>query len=172
MEPNSWSVLQIFNETKKADLSKHCKKITISGTDLANVILAARSGIIPIAHCAIHREIIPAELSFKDDEFFEYIKSLPGPLRGKAKTFASKTDQVFKKRRLLNAHLFTSPKRWHLFHFDQRDLSGCHWKLGSHIHLMNWLTHPNVKPQDVLANLDSVRPSPSHALHIKFDRSS
>ena len=85
-----------------------------------------------------------------------------------------------KERRLFCGHLFffindpnQRPAAWHFFYFDDKDTRkhGGHWKHGSHVHLINYLTHPNLPLNELLDQLDrEERPWLRGGLHIRFDR--
>ena len=175
--PNSVALIDIFNSRKKSDLIALCRDMKIDAADLANVVIAAKVGVLPLMHISVHREIVRGDLSPTDKDFSAYAEAIknvkPGePIGGAAKRFINKIDQTFKQRRLLNGHLFVAPGMWHLFYFDQRDTSqlDSHWEGGSHIHLMNWLTHPQMAPETVLSQLDCEKPKLAGRIHIRYSK--
>ncbi len=166
-------LLTIFNIHKKSELRAHCKTAVITGTDLANLILAAATHAIPIIHVPTHRHYHPKHLNPTEDEMAALGSVNAGPVAGDAAKFFRKIDQTVRERRLFNAHYFAPvyhPSDWHLFYWDQRDTSGEHWQGISHIHLINMLTHPRLTLQRLSDELLRIRPHFAGGLHIRFRR--
>jgi hypothetical protein len=173
-EDRSDGLLAIFDITAKAALTDHCRDLLISKAALANVILACQGGVLPIHHIPVFKHHHPTHLTPTDDELQALARSEVGSLTGKALKFVRKMDETVQQRRLFNGHLFLpafNPGEWHFFYFDQRDASeaNSHWKHGSHIHLMNMVTHPQLRVEELAAKLDQEeRPKLGGGLHIRF----
>jgi hypothetical protein len=165
-------LLTIFNISTKADLRAHCRTAVIQTRDLANLILACQVQAIPIVHVPRFRHHHPVHLHPTDTELASLANGSEGKLVGDAAKFARKIDQSMRERRLFNAHLFVPvfhPSHWHLFYFDQRDKAGDHWKEGgSHLHLINMLTHPKLTIETLGRELDKERPHLTGGFHIRF----
>lgn len=171
-EPKLNDLLAIFNIRRKADLKAHCQKALITGTDLANLIFACMTYSIPIFHVRTHRHVHPEHLWPTKEEQASLGQAKPGLATGGAAKFIRKIGQLTEERRLFNAHYFQPvhhPQDWHLFYWDQRDTHGHHWQHGSHIHLINMITHPKVTAEALSEELAKPRPRFSGGLHIRFD---
>lgn len=168
--------LLIFDITHKSRLVEHCKTLTIFGRDLANLILACQFGRIPIEHFPVFHEHTPEHLEVNDQDRESLVRNGVGPLSFRGQKAVRKVTTIFKERRLFAGHMFWVPSHtgeWHFLYFDQRDRAQVdnHWKHGSHIHLINWLTHPRLDPNDLLNKLlQSERPKLSGSLHVRFVR--
>lgn len=170
----------IFRFTKLSDLRKHCRKVTLHGSDLAKLIITAKYPI-PFCHLPVFKHHHPEHLALTNADLatFGTLQVGSKPSEAARKTFR-KLDQTMKERRLFCGHLFWTiedpnrlPDAWHFFHFDDKSTSEhySHWKHGSHIHLMNHLTHPNLPLKGLLEQLDlEERPWLSGGLHIRFNR--
>jgi hypothetical protein len=170
----------IFCSTRLADLKKHCRKVTLYGGDLADLIIVANYPI-PFCHLPVFKHHHPKHLNLTDADLavFGTLKVGETPSPAAQKTFR-KIDQMMEERRLFCGHLFwfiedpeQFPTAWHFFHFDDKSTSkhSNHWKHGSHIHLVNYLTHPKLPLKDLLDMLDNEdRPWLSGGLHIRFKR--
>jgi hypothetical protein len=166
-------LLAIFNMRRKADLKAHCRNAVITRGDLANHIFACMTYSVPIIHARTHRHHHPAHLWPSDDEHAALGQAEPGPVTGEAAKFLRKIGQLTEERRLFNAHYFQPvhhPGDWHLFYWDQRDTHGDHWQHGSHIHLVNMVTHPKLTLEALSDELAKPRPRFSGGLHIRFER--
>jgi hypothetical protein len=170
----------IFRATRLSELKKHCRKITLHGSDLANLIGASWEAA-NFCHLPVFKDHHPEHLALSDEDLKALGTSRAGQKLGEgARKTLRKIDQTFKERRLFCGHLFwwiedpdQLPKSWHFFHFDDKSISehNSHWQHGSHVHLMNHLTHPNLPLQELLDNLDSnARPWLGGGLHIRFKR--
>ena len=170
------SLLAIFDIVKKAELEEHCRTALVTRTDLANLIMACQLGAIPIRHVPIFKHHHPSHLQPTDEDFEAFAKNGVGPLSREAQKFTNKIGQMFEQRRLFCGHLFLpvlNESEWHLFYFDQRDTDRRrnHWEHGSHLHLMNKVTHPRVSVLDLVSKIDNEeRPKLGGGLHIRFAR--
>ena len=168
------SLLTIFNIAKKSDLVVHCRTAVITKTDLANLIIACQAKAIPIGHIPFFKHHHPEHLNPTDKDFAAITANPPGKLTKDAKKFTNKIGQMFGERRLFNGHLFMPlewPGHWHFFYFDQRDTDeyNNHWEHGSHLHLINMITHPKLSVEELAKKLDAeTRPDIKGSLHIRF----
>lgn len=167
-------LLAIFEIADKGALQAHVAKMVLDGGDLASLILACDAESIPIGHVRVHRHFHPPHLDLTDENLQALASNGVGPLSKAAKKTVNKVSATFRERRLFNAHFFwlaEYPREWHLFYFDQRDVAGDHWREGSHIHLMNYCTHPQVDPRPLIMSLldDMTLPKLS-GLHIRYRR--
>lgn len=170
----------IFQCKKLSDLKKLCRKTTLHGSDLANLIMAAKCAG-PFCHLPVFKHHHPGHLALTDENLraFGTLQVGEKPNEAAQKTFR-KIDQMMRERRLFCGHLFWCiedpdqlPTAWHFFHFDDKSTSEhySHWKHGSHIHLMNHLTHANLPLRGLLDQLDKEeRPWLSGGLHVRFNR--
>lgn len=176
-EPDSLNaLLTIFNIEKKAELSEHCRTAVVTGTDLANLILACQMEAIPIGHLPVFKHHHPEHLNPTDEDRAALVANGVGKLSKEARKFTSKIGSMFEQRRLFCGHFFLPfgwPNDWHFFYFDQRDTDHHHnhWEHGSHLHLMNMVTHPRLSPIELAQKLDSEdRPKLGGTIHIRFHR--
>jgi hypothetical protein len=171
----------IFQCAKLSDLKKHCHKVTLHGVDLAHLILAAKYPI-PLCHLPVFKHHHPKHLELTDENLAALNTLKVGHKANEAAQKAfRKIGQMFEERRLFCGHLFwwaeespdDLPSHWHFFHFDDKSTSKhkSHWKHGSHIHLINHLTHPKLPLEKLLEKLDREdRPWLGGGLHIRFNR--
>ena len=168
------ALLAIFGITEKAKLVEHCRTAVVHSQDFANLILACEARAIPIRHIPIFRHHHPEHLQLTDADLKAMASAKVGPLEGRARKAFGKIGQMFDERRLFCCHMFwppTRPGEWHLIYFDQRDIGAAqnHWQHGTHIHLMNMVTHPQLDPNDLLSSLFSEqRPKLGDSLHIRY----
>ena len=138
--------------------------------------MACQVQAIPISHLPIFKHHHPEHLAPSDADLAAFAKNGVGPLSKEARKFTNKIGQVFEQRRLFCGHLFLPilhSSEWHLFYFDQRDTDThrSHWEHGSHLHLMNMVTHPQLSVLDVATKIDGEkRPKLGGGLHIRFAR--
>lgn len=170
-------LLAIFDIVKLSELKAHCRSVTVHGDDMFKLILAAKTGAIPIRHHAIFRHHQPKHLALTQDDLRGLMTSPKGRITNRDGLKAvRKIDEMFRQRRLLNIHLFWPPQNpgeWHLFYWDQHDtdVEGTHWSGGRHIHLMNMLTHPRIDPDDLIRKLyEEDRPKLGRHLHLRWVR--
>jgi len=170
------ALLAIFDIVEKADLDQHCKTAVIYRGDLANLILACQTEAVPIGHIPIFKHHHPEHLSPTDTDLRAFGANGVGPFSKDARKFVNKIGQIFEQRRLFCGHLFlplAHPSEWHLLYFDQRDTDSDrnHWEHGSHLHLMNMVTHPQLPVLDLMEKIDGeVRPKLGGGFHIRFER--
>jgi hypothetical protein len=170
-------LLDIFDITEKTKLVAHAKSAVVQSDDLANLILACSVGAIPFGHIPIFQHHHPEHLVLKDADTKALSENGVGPLGPAAQKTVNKVMAMFNERRLFCGHMIwpmTHPGEWHLFYFDQRDVAerGNHWDQGSHIHLINWVTHPRTDPNQLVRELfETVRPNLRGSLHIRYNRS-
>jgi hypothetical protein len=160
-------------EEKRA-LKQHCRRVIVLQSDLASLILTAKSGQLPWQHLSHHRNFIPEHLSLTQKDLAALASNEVGRFKPAAQKAANKINAMFDDRRLLSGHMFfkLDLSNWHFFYFDQRDFAPRknHWKEGPHIHFINRLW-PIRTAQSVWEEFCS-SPSPliRGALHIRFKR--
>ena len=161
---------------KKQALKQHCRKITILRTDLASLILTAKTGQLPWRHLAHHRNFVPEHLSLAEKDLAALASNGIGLMKPDARKTANKIYAMFEDRRMLSGHMFFNEdlSDWHFFYFDQRDYATRHnhWKEGPHIHFINRLW-PRQTAQSVWKEFcSSPFPLIHGASHIRFKRDS
>jgi hypothetical protein len=167
-------LLELFNQSKKAEVHRHCRGLKIYGSDLAGLIMAGRiGGIGPFKYACHFDDRIPEHLRPKPSEYAALGRAKVGPLEGEARKFFRKIAQTSEERRLFAAHLFYTPNQryWHLFYFDQRDTaeSRNHWRNGSHIHYANDMFHHKPLPE-VWNRVQAGEIAFLKGLHIRYER--
>lgn len=176
MERDQSDLLDIFDITSKSKLVEHARTAVIQSDHFANLIMACKVELIPFGHIAIFQHHHPEHLALSDKDLKALSANGVGNFNAPAQKAANKVFAMFSERRLFNGHMFwpkTHPGEWHLFYFDQRDVDDHrnHWKGGSHIHLLNWVTHPRTNPNALLNELHcSNRPRLTGSLHVSYDR--
>ncbi|MBX3513670.1 MAG: hypothetical protein KF748_01265 [Xanthobacteraceae bacterium] len=159
---------KIFLFDRLADLRKYIDTITISKSEFSDSIIACEARLIPWLHEISHRQFIPDHLHISEKDRDEMSKARVGQPLPKA---FRKIMATFEERRLLVGHLFyhEDPELWHLFYFDQRDTEADrnHWKEGSHLHLINCLTHPRSSAEEVWQDFHDGNPKMKGALHVR-----
>ena len=110
-------LLKIFTIKKKGELKKHCRSITISKTDFANLIWASELGELPWLHRAHHRDFQPDHLQLTGKDRAAIASNALGPAKPAARKALNKISTMFDERRLLSGHIFFTPahEEWHLF---------------------------------------------------------
>lgn len=167
-------LLQLFNIEGKRDVKKYCRDLVVRSEDLFHVILAGHvSGLKPYKYACHFAHISPEHLRPTDRDLAALAENGIGPLSREARKTVTKISQIFQDRRLFAAHLFYTPstKYWHMFYFDQRDVSDVanHWKVGGpHIHYSreSFCREP-LAP--VWRAVCSSPPRPPSSLHIRYD---
>ena len=157
----------LLEYTKKADLERYCKNLTIKADEFA--ALAHSSYKIGYLHDIKTFEYVPEHLKIQPGETFSPNLKPGQKLTGTDLKFLNKIKGIFDQRRHSIAHIFIRPERWHIFYFDFRDIEDQtenHWKGGSHIHFVNYLW-ANLKLGDVWDSLAG-RSNKSYGLHIKW----
>jgi hypothetical protein len=157
--------------TKKSELQKFCRQLTISQHDFA--ILVWNSATIGYQHQLQNHEFQPDHLQPTQEEIAGLgRRSADGKISDEGQRFFRKIRQLFKDRRILVSHIFFNSARWHVFYFDQRDLAegnSQHWKEGTHVHFVNDLW-PGYDPKDLWSLLKQADASIGGKLHIRFER--
>lgn len=170
------SLLAIFDILEKAKLVEHCRSAVITGTDLANLILACETYKISIRHLPVFQHHHPAHLNLQEHDRRALVENGVGLFKPAARKAANKVTAMFDQRRLFCGHMFWPPEfggEWHLLYFDQRDTAehDNHWEHGSHIHLMNMVTHPRLDPNKLVESLFATeRPKLGGSLHVRYKR--
>ena len=169
------ALLHVFTrEWTKSQLEKYCDTAIATSDDLAELILAARAGLLePFLHVDHHIETVPGHLFTTEEEAKSVVQNGVGPVHGKAKRFFAKVFQAFEERRLFSAHLFYTRchSAWYLLYFDQRDISReqQHWKHGPHMHL---LSHHfgRLNLEIVWRQVGEGRVRAGRALHVRYKK--
>jgi hypothetical protein len=119
--------------TKKAELEKYCRDLTVSEYDL--FLLIHNCNQIQYNHRSKFKEFMPDHLKFSDTDRYE-MKT------GNLRKAIRKVSPSIQERRCLHIHLFEYSTVWHYFYFSHQDVnieSTNHWKYGCHIHFVNYL---------------------------------
>src|SRR5205814_5204539 len=112
-------MVQLLSIDKKAELKRFTNSLTILKSEFAALILnCAQFGYL---HQMTYHIREPEHLQLKVEDFWAMGKYKPGDmLDEKDQKSMRKTTQLGRDRRLMTAHLFVAPARWHIFYFDQR----------------------------------------------------
>jgi hypothetical protein len=166
-------LIALFTIKKKQKLRQHCRTITITKSDFADLIWRAKLGNLPWSHCAYCRQFVPEHLRLSEKDLAALGSTGVGPLQPEAETAFNKIREMFDDRRLLSGHMFFNANLsdWHFFYFDQRDFAekGNRWVGGSHIQFINRLW-PKRTAQSVWKEFCSGNPQMRDGLHIRFKR--
>jgi hypothetical protein len=167
-------ILQLFNIESKKEIKKYCRDLAIRSEDLFHIILVGRvSGLETYKYACHFSEYSPKHLNPTERDLAALSANGVGPLSRDARKTVTKISQIFQDRRMFSAHLFYTPskKYWHLFYFDQRDVSeiGNHWKLGGpHIHYSR--ESFSKEPLDqVWRRVCATPPEPPSSVHVRYD---
>jgi len=165
-------LVKLFEIDTKNELKNYCKRFVLYGRDLSNLIGHADAGLIDYAHKIHYRDIQDPQLQLDRDDFKALGANGPGPVKGETQKVLKKITQLFVTRRNLVGHLFYTRdfKVWHFFYWDQRDTDrhSSNWKLGPHIHLINYLW-PGHSAMSIRADFVSARkPKMTGSLHVHF----
>jgi len=167
-------VLQLFNVAAKNDVKKYCRDLVIHSDDLTNMILAGRvSALRPYEYACHFSQIEPEHLNPTERNFAALAVNGVGPLSREARKTVTKVFQIFQDRRIFSAHLFYTPsnKFWHLFYFDQRDVTDInnHWKAGGpHIHYSRE-SFTSAPLAEVWRRICARPPNPPPSVHVRYD---
>lgn len=131
------NLIKIFNITKKKELDKHCKKITIVAEDFSDLVFACQGvGCTGYLHIPYFDEVI-------DECHKPTKKDLKLLSEGKPSIFIDKIGKLFKTRKYRIGHMFYRPtdNKWHFFRFSLKEIDEKNpgWCGGPHIHLINYL---------------------------------
>ena len=167
-------LVRLFNLEDKKSVEKYCRDLSISSDDLFHIILAGRTaGIRPYLYACHFDHRTPEHLHPAEHDLAALASNGVGALSRSARKTVTKVSQIFLDRRLFSAHLFytASQRYWHLFYFDQRDVSGQrnHWKIGGpHIHYSreSFCRDPL---HVVWQAIRSSPPRPPRSLHVRYD---
>ena len=121
---------------KKA-VEKFCRDLTVTHQDMADFLLGARTGVFsPYLYAYHFDQLVPDHLLPTDEDNGALAGATVSGTSPQAQKFMRKVSQLFQDRRVFCAHLIYDPSKtyWHLFYFDQRDMShhGNHWRNGAH----------------------------------------
>jgi hypothetical protein len=166
------ALLKLFTFTKKRDLERYCRALTVESRDFVSLILSCEQNAKPFLHQITFKDIVPEHLIPSDDEWAALAKNPAGELSAEAAKTVSKMAQLFDDRRYLVGHIFFMPdqSRWHFFCFDQRDLEDQrpnHWKEGPHVHFINWLW-PRQNAEELWSHFIRESERPGGDFHLRF----
>lgn len=158
----------IFRSSDYAALEKHCQAATVSLTDIVGLGIASQSEEVPMKYGRYFRHDYPDHLIPADHEVAE-MAALPIWPSGKAPKMVRKMMQGRVEHRHSAAHTFQhlDGPGWHFFHFNQADIEGGHWTGGSHLHLINWLTHPACELSQLVEAFRGAERPPHKGLHVR-----
>lgn len=160
----------LFLLERKAELKTFCKKVEITKKEFSQTVLACEMGLLPWRHHISHRNFVPQHLEPTEEEWESVGPALASGDRAVPKALRKIMNQ-FDERRLLVGHIFYNHdlSRWHLLYFDQRDTSahGNHWKVGAHVHLINWVLRTGQNANEAWQEFHDGNPKLRGALHIK-----
>jgi hypothetical protein len=133
------SLMDLFNLPDKASVDKFARTAVIDQRGFFQwITLARRGGLEGYKYANHFRELVHPDKHPTEKDHAALTANGVGPLSREASTAVRKLFQVIKDRRQFAAHLFYTPHGdyWHLFYFDQRDLSKDtnHWLKGPHVH--------------------------------------
>ena len=162
-------LLELFSLKKKKDVEKCAKNFLLLKKDFVRAIFNAK--ICGFTHHKIFRYFLPDDIRTTQEEREALAKNGIGQIKDKkAKKFAKKIQEHFKKRRVVTAHIFVKGKEWHLLYFDFNDAyvekGKNHFKDGPHLH---YSSHLIVQEgvDDIIAMFQK-RHTKSKTLHIKY----
>jgi hypothetical protein len=169
---NVEALVEILTCAEKTALAKLCASSTIYLNDLVDLGRACSADVVPLRYGRFFRRDHPEHLVPKDEELSDLVSRPVGPWAGgDAPKAMRKLMQSFVEQRRSAAHVFVGPgeKRWHFFHFNQRDVDAGenHWRGGQHVHLISWLTHPNDDWKVLVAEFKGGERPPHGGLHLK-----
>ncbi len=123
----------------KKSVEKYCRELIVAHQDLGQFLLGARMGAVSPYHYACHfDDRVPEHLVPNEADSGGLARAFLDRQARRAQKVARKFSQIFQDRRMFCAHLLYTPSKahWHLFYFDQRDMTpyGNHWRNGAHIH--------------------------------------
>ncbi|MBB1601060.1 hypothetical protein [Variovorax sp. UMC13] len=173
MGPGFDQLLELFNLSKKNEVSKFCRQLTITRDDLYSLILGGRAGVLEPYRYACHfDQLVPATRHLTDADLQNLSDAKVGVASPALRKVIRKVDQAMIERRLFAAHLFYVPggEHWHLLYFDQRDRSryGNHWKQGGpHIHYVRD-GYVNEDLRQMWAQVCARPPRPPSGEHIRL----
>ena len=159
----------------KSALENECKTRRLNREDLINAINVCSRSSSPLRHRSFFRDILSEKAELKDEDFEAFKGSQRRKFNRRGQKVANKISTILDQSRHLCGHLFWIPesRMWWFLHFSNEDVrkDNNHWVTGgSHIHLVCWLTHPKLNPNDLLnsfANDD--KPKIGGHLHIRYD---
>jgi hypothetical protein len=154
-------MLKLFSIERKSDLEKYLNNLVITKECLVRTILSCP--IIGYHHERRHYQYVPLQLKEKTPLIPNLLKD------GDTKKVVGILNSIFEERKLGTAHLFEKAEKWHVFYFDQRDVSDKtenHWECGAHVHFVNYLW-ANLTKDDVW-NVLAQKGSRPGGIHIRF----
>jgi len=145
-------MLELFSATKKKEVVKLCKKMTLADSDLVSMI----NGCGAAGYCHI-----PRFFDTDSNHLWEKAKRERTPDNMRAMF-----NQLEKESKRIAFHFFArndNLKVWHLFFYDTTEFSGrSRFSEGSHLHFVNHLWG-----LDVNQVFDNLPERPTSSVHIK-----
>jgi len=126
-------LVALLGITKKREVVKFCKGVTISEDDL--YLLIRNCAQIGYNCRSKYPEYLPDDRRITD-------RDVADMKAGKIKQFSAKLHQIFEERKHYMVHLLEKGKEWHCFHYTYKDMEADekgHWKHGSHLHYVSYL---------------------------------
>jgi hypothetical protein len=147
--------------SRKADIEKLCKRLTISQWDL--FLLIHNCSQLKIRHRSKFPEFVPPHLEITDNDRSRLKE-------GVGAAFAKKLTSLMRERRNICVHLFERGLEWHCFYFSYRDIEtdGNHWSQGAHLHYLSYLW-PNITKDKIWKAFDTRVTKLPGDLHIRFE---
>jgi hypothetical protein len=155
------NLIKLVKISKKSEILKYCRTLTISEHDL--FLFIHNCSLINFIHRSRFPQFVPSHLDINPDDK-EKLK------KGDFKPFSKKMNSIFLERRNIHVHFFEQGLEWHCFYFSYEDIElgkSNHWKQGCHIHYINHLW-PNINKKQVW-DLFEVRTTEIRGnVHIRF----
>jgi len=148
----------LLSLTPKSKLKAYCRRIKISEQEL--VLLIHNCGQIGYKHRSKFLEYVPKNrILTKSDRTYMRDKE--------PKKFISKIRAIFEERKNYMIHLFESAEKWHCFYYTYKDMEPVSWKLGPHLHFVNYLW-PEYGKRQVWESFDK-RQHKIEGIHIRLE---
>ena len=147
--------------TKKSELLKYCRRITISEDELVSLTLTCHQfGYI---YSPKFKDYIPDGRRLTDID----IANLKA---GKTRKFGNKVHSIFEERKHYMVHLFEKGEEWHCFFSTYQDMKPDQSHFGGrpHLHFVNYLWSSHAKLQ-VWEAFDQRTHDVQKSVHIKMD---
>ncbi|MCC0035506.1 MAG: hypothetical protein H6887_09620 [Hoeflea sp.] len=168
------ALLQLLSAETKADLMAAARSVTLTQSELVEVIMGVQMGLIPCQYARIIRDHLPQDITPTEKDFSALRAAKAGDSMGK---LGNKIKQIMKQRRKTIAHIFWAPGTpyWAIISFDFLDIAKRenHWG-EPHVHMISDLTHPEQHAfTKFISRLENdTPPNIPHRLHIRFERDS
>ena len=151
----------LLDSTKKSDLTKIAKEVTVTEHELFLFIHNSRQ--VGLKHRSRFPEYIPDHLVITDDDRSKL-------KQGEVRPVSKKLPSLLLERRHIHVHLFERRAVWHCFYFSFDDIEPIgknHWAYGSHLHYVSHLW-PNHRKDRIWRAFDRRKTEIPSNLHIHF----